>query len=710
MRSRREAKSIRKSSVATLPDMAISGIILERLGFPTPHMESVLALHKHNARTLGFLPKGAFEEHARLHQIIVALDGTGDCLGYLLYRVARGRAAIVHLCVADNARGKGVARLLVDRLKQDTKSLEGIGLYCRRDYDVTHIWSKFGFEAVNSKTGRGKDGAELTFWWFSHGHADLFSRVSEPDPVRQRVVIDANVFFDIHFRDIAESEDSKALFADWVQASIELVVTKELRNEIAKGEDEEQRRNSRAEATRYMTLPTDDSVFQKLCAELRPRFPASATLNDEADLRQVAYAVAGGAHFMVTRDETMVERCEALYRSHGLMVLHPAELINHLDSVEREGDYRPARIEGSRLKNALLKVEALDVVVEDFKAAEERESDFRKSLLHCLSQPKTTDVQVISDHSNVNVALGVMDRQRQHILAVPVLRHGKHPMAATMLRNFLRACLASAASEGRNVVTVTEARLSEADKNILKEFGFASCGDAWAKLTLQAVGDLEEIRTAATNLKLDANLESAKRAALDAIGTAAELREPAAFAAIERQLWPAKVIKADVPTFIVSIQPKWAQHFFDTDLGSQMLFLREDLHLGVEGVYYRSAENNNLAVPGRILWYVSKGGGDGSMTVKACSQLEEMRVGKPKELFRRFQRLGVYEWRDVYAAADSNISNDIVAFRFRMTERFKKPVGMDTLESLGIRGPFMSPRKINDSQFAAIYRKGCDIS
>ena len=48
---------------------------------------------------------------------------------------------------------------------------------------MTHIWSKFGFEAVNSKTGRGKDGAELTFWWFSHGHEDLFSRVSEPDPV-----------------------------------------------------------------------------------------------------------------------------------------------------------------------------------------------------------------------------------------------------------------------------------------------------------------------------------------------------------------------------------------------------------------------------------------------------------------------------------------------------------------------------------------------
>ncbi len=666
-----------------------------------------MALHRLNAKTLGFFPKGAFEEHAKLRQIIVALQFDDNFLGYLLYRVARGRATIVHLCVAEAARRKDVATLLVDRLKQETRLLEGIGLLCRRDYDATYIWSKFGFEAVHAKAGRGKDGAELTFWRFSHGHADLFSRVTESDPVRQRVVIDANVFYDLHTRETPESEDSKALLADWVQASIELVITKELRNEIAKGDSEERRRANRADATRYTKLPVNDTAFQKFCTELRPRFPESVTLRDEADLRQVAYAIAGGAPFFVTRDEVLVERCESLYRSHGLMVLPPAELINHLDSVEREGDYRPARIEGSRLKNALLKAETLDAVVADFKAVDEREGDFKKLLLHCLSQPKSMDVQVITDYSNAHVVLGVMDCQRPKILTVPVLRHSRHPMAATMLRNFLRACLAAAADEQRCVVAVTETRLAEADKNILNEFGFAACGDVWAKIAVQSVGNLEVIRKAVADLRLDPNLELAKRTALNAISTAIELRDAAAFAAIERQLWPVKVIESDVPTFIVSIKPKWAQHFFDAELGSQLLFgLREDLHLGVEGVYYRSAENNNLTVPGRILWYVSKDTGDGSMTIKACSQLEEVVVGKPKELFRRFQRLGVYEWRDVYEAAGRDISANIVAFRFRMTERFKNPVGMDSLEALGIRGPFMSPRKISDSQFASIYTKG----
>jgi hypothetical protein len=88
----------------TLSTTTVSNAItLERLNFPTPHLESVMALHRPNAKTLGFFPKGAFEEHAKLRQIIVALGSDGNFLGYILYRVARGRATIVHLCVADAA-------------------------------------------------------------------------------------------------------------------------------------------------------------------------------------------------------------------------------------------------------------------------------------------------------------------------------------------------------------------------------------------------------------------------------------------------------------------------------------------------------------------------------------------------------------------------------------------------------------------------------
>src|SRR5436190_61815 len=111
----------------------------ESIDWPSHRLEAVLALHRADSHRLGFFPKGAFEEYARARQIILALDDYGEVLGYLLYRVAKQRAMIAHLCTASNAREKGVARALVDRLKRVTKPLAGIGLHCRQDYDMRHV-------------------------------------------------------------------------------------------------------------------------------------------------------------------------------------------------------------------------------------------------------------------------------------------------------------------------------------------------------------------------------------------------------------------------------------------------------------------------------------------------------------------------------------------------------------------------------------------
>ena len=680
---------------------------LEFIDLSSSYLEQIIALHRANSRTLGFFPRGAFEEHARNRHIIAAIDHAGSCVGYILYRISRGRASIVHLCTSESARRKGAARLLVDRLKEETKSLEGIGLYCRRDYNANHLWPKFGFEAVHRKPGRGSVAQELTFWWFSHGHTDLFTRVYEPSPIRQRVVIDANVFFDLHGRSNSGNEDSKALLADWVQGSIELVVTKELSNEIDQAPNKQVREASRAAASHYVKLLDNDADFQRLCSNLRHLFPASITLRDEADLRQVAHAIAGGASYLVTRDQELIDRGASLYRSHGLSVLHPAELINHLDAIEREADYRPGAIEGSRLKCHLLKADVIDSVVESFKAPGERIGSLKASLHHCLSLPHTIRTELTTDQANCHIVLGAIEHGTKETFSLPILRMSRHALAGTLMRNFLRAILTAAASSASHIVDICDPYLQDDIKGILREFGFVPRDGRWSKLTLQAVGPIDEIKYIVCHAEINPSFLDVKYAASADLNVAAASPDSATISAIERQLWPTKVVSPEIPTFIVPIRPEWAQHFFDAELSSQLIFgLREDLHLGVEGVYYRKAGNNNLQSPGRILWYVSSSGGSGSMTIKACSQLEEVISGKPKDLFRRFQRLGIYQWEDVYATAERDITKQIAAFRFRMTERFKHPVSMAFLKELGIRGPFMSPRRITPSQFAAIYKKG----
>jgi GNAT superfamily N-acetyltransferase/predicted nucleic acid-binding protein len=697
--------------MVTIPQMI--DIEIRAIDSSSPHLADVIKLHRADSHRLGFFPKGAFEDHARARQILLALNQGSEVLGYLLYRVAKQRAIIVHLCTAPGARGKGVARALVEDLKRLSKPLAGIGLRCRQDYDMKYVWAKFGFTAVDRKAGRSQDGHELTFWWFDHGHPDLFSLAQSADEHRQKVVVDANVFFDLQGPDLRDSEDSKALLADWVQANIELCVTKEILNEIDRGGDAKLRARSKAAATRYATVRSDDTVFQRVCDDLKAWFPKDAVLRDESDLRQIAYAIAGEVAYFVTRDEELAERCEPLYERYGLRVLHPAELISGLDVIEREAQYRPSRIEGSRLRSRSITADEVETVVEAFRnAAQEKANPFRKTLLHCLGKPRDIEARLVTDHDNRPVIFGVCDRSNVAVLEISMLRGAEHTLAATMIRNFLRSTLEAATKEKRSIIKVSDKCAGEMVREALAEFAFAEFDDGWAKIAVRAVGDLaslrEMVRQSATE-EIDGSLAGAAQQALE---TAVAPNDAATVAAVESRFWPAKVMGAGLPTFIISIRAEWAQHFFDNDLAAQLLFRsREELLLGIEGVYYCSAKHRHLTAPARILWYVSRGSkGDGSMTIKACSRLEEVVIGKPKELFKRFRRLGIFEWKDVFDTANNDLTNDILAFRFSMTERFTQPFTLDRLEAIGIRQPLLGPRRISDEQFATIYSYGCALS
>ena len=681
--------------------------------WPSQRLEEVLALHRTDSHRLGFFPRGAFEEHARAKQIILALDERDEMLGYLLYRVAKQRAMVAHLCTAPRARGKGVARALIEHLKRATTSLSGIGLHCRQDYDARYVWAKFGFTALHRKTGRSQDGHELTFWWFDHGHPDLFSIASSGDEFRQKVIVDANVFFDLQGGKNRNSEDSMALLADWVQASIELCVTKEIFNEIDRAADGELRARSKAALTRYAVVKSDDIRFQKVSEELKPLFPEDSILRDESDLRQIAYAVAGDVSYFVTRDAALAERCEHLYDRHGLQVLHPAELISNLDVLEREAQYRPARIAGSRLESRALKADDVELVVETFRdKAQERTTEFRKAVLHGLSRPREIAARFVVDSEMRPVVFGVCDRTRSDLIDVTILRGADHSLAPTMVRNFLRTTLEAATREDRNLVVVSDLGFGKVELEAVVEFGFFKIDGKWVKTTLRFLGGFDALRSATETVIATIPGKSLTEATQRAIEEAETSNNPDTAAALESRFWPAKIIGSALPTFIVSIRSEWAQHFFDDELASQFLFgTREDLLLGIEGVYYCSAHHQHLAAPARILWYVSKGkDGFGSMSIKACSRLEEVAVGKPKELFKRYRRLGVYQWKDVFQAANKDITNDILAFRFSMTERFLKPFALSRLEEIGIRQPLLAPRRISDAQFSTIYSFGCGLS
>ena len=77
----------------------------------------------------------------------------GQLIGYLLYDVCKHHIRITHLCVAEEFGKQGIARQLVDKLKQTahSKKIKIIRLSCRRDFPAHNMWPKLGFIPIGEK-------------------------------------------------------------------------------------------------------------------------------------------------------------------------------------------------------------------------------------------------------------------------------------------------------------------------------------------------------------------------------------------------------------------------------------------------------------------------------------------------------------------------------------------------------------------------------
>jgi len=680
---------------------------IEEIGLGSPLLESVVGLHATCKAKLGPFPRGAFEDHARQKLIFAAIASDKSIAGYLLYRVARtaNRASIVHLTTAEQHRGKGVARLLVNNLKEKTRHLLGISLRCRRDYNIADMWQSFNFTVRNSKVGRGADGAMLDYWWFDHNHDDLWSQATARDDVAERVltVMDANVFFDLTNTSRPHAEESAVLEADWLQG-IKLCVTPEIFNEIHRSPDEAEKKRGRRDVEKYHLIKTDDATVRRLETELAPIFKGATFANDISDMRQVAHAIAAEVPFFVTRDKPMLERSEVIYEKYGLSVLHPTDLINRYDMLRREADYRPARLQGSGWREQLVTAEDVSAVVLHFKhSAKEKIGAFEHHVRKFLARPNEWVSKLVTDGGTTPVVYFVHSNCNSSKFEIPTLRHANHPLAGTLLRHLVHEMTREANSGEHKVITVTDRELSVDATAALGELGFVPDSGVWWKISFNGLLTRDElaakIQLADVPLSLKERLAGAIVVADGSDGGAGVMR-------MEHLFHPVKICSSDLPCYVVSIERSWAEHFFDIPAGGQTLMdLKEKLHLGIEGAYYCSAKNKHLVAPGRILWYVK---GKDSMSVKACSHLEERFIEPPKQLFSRFRHLGVYAWKHVLESVKGNLDHPLMAFRFSKTERFHRPVTLSELKHLEVPTP-QNPRKITSEQFSAIYKLGMHL-
>jgi predicted nucleic acid-binding protein/GNAT superfamily N-acetyltransferase len=683
------------------------------------HLEKVIELAQANNATLGFLPKGAFIGYATRKQILVALDDKKNVLGYVLYGTNRKNMLvyIVHLCVRRSQRGKGVAKALFDELKKATKdAFRGIRVRCRRDYEASTLWPKLGFVATDEMPGRSKRGTKLTIWWFDHGHPTLFTLADERrTQSKLKVAIDANIFYQLQDPPTSSNEESQSLLADWLQENVELCVTNEILNEINRHPDEDERKRGRAFASTFFRLTSTDDEFQKINEDLRDFFPEQMSTSDESDLRQLAWSIAADVQFFVTRDRELLKEDDEIYGRFGTRIVRPSDLVINQDRLMREIEYQPARLAGSQIKIERVHSGQSSSLEETFRAPqEETKAELRQRLQPCLADPHIFEAAIVQS-AEQPLALIVYGRQNQRELEIPVFRVMRGSLSATLSRYLVLRTVLISSGEERVLTKVTDTRLSDDVIDALQESGFVFTDGIWIKANLSVVETVEELASRLASLSNHFPQTSQYfQEMINVLKTAHPTNNIQLLLRIERSLWPAKITDIDIPAFVVPIWPVWAMHLFDPDIARQDLFGAEpSLIFNVENVYYRASRPKVLSAPARILWYISKGKGkyQGAMSIRACSYLDEVVIDKPKDLFSRFRRLGIYQWEDVFRVAKERIAQEIMAFRFSSTEVFKTPIHRDDLQKIweeetGGKFHIQTPISIPKQRFFRLYKMG----
>ncbi|NES03680.1 MAG: GNAT family N-acetyltransferase [Okeania sp. SIO2F4] len=685
----------------------------------SPHLQAVIELGDANRETLGFLPRKAFNNYAKCCQIIVAIDSKESCVGYLLYRVATSynRVGIIHLCIANSYQGKGVAKKLFGYLVEITQEkYSGIGLTCRRDFNLSNFWSKLGFVFQYDKPAK-TPGKTNAYWWFDHRHSNLFSNATTHQrEYKLYVGIDSQIFFDFYHSD-NNNKDAQSLLADWLDPDLELCLTDEIFNKInVFFDNKDERKHFTNLAKKLFTILSPNKRYSSQYQSLKNLFDQNKINLSESDIRYIDKSITSDVYIFVTGNRGLLDIADKFYEQFNVSIIHPRDLIIQVDEIRRQTEYQPVRLAGTLLQKSRVTLGEEKLLNEYFRADKlgETKAEFQQKILRFIAETDKFDCFLVFEGEKQPLALVVYDRRKKYELEIPLMRVVDTSITATIANHLVFESISISAREERSFTKITDPFLPEAViRNIHQDGTFVEFNNTYlranmavAKTVNQLSQDLEYLAVSlGKEYKFCHQISQLLQKKVENEHEQKEL-----YFNLEKYLWPAKIIDANLPTWIIPIKPFWAKDLFDEELANNWLFgSKTELALKRELVFYRSKRGLKPGVIGRIIWYVSndeKFPYGTTKVIKACSRLDEVIVDKPEKLYRQFRNLGVYKLEDLIKITKNNPNEDIMAIRFSDTQIFSNVITLKELQDIlkkqiTVQGLF----KITPEQFAKIYDK-----
>jgi len=649
-------------------------------------VRSAIQLGNEARDTLGYLPFVVYEEAARRKQLVIAVSGS-TVVGYALFQRARGRIRLVHLVVAQRARGTGIARLLVEWISAQQSDALGIAVSCRHDYGLSRLWSSLGFTRVGERPGRSRQPTVLVTWWKDHGHPGFFNSAL-PDAAIVGSV-DLNILRDLTDPARTGSEDANALVSDYAGARVELVRTAALDVEIDGTREPLRARLTRA-AEPFRSIHPPRSAVQGIRDQLRVAGTAgnAGDPSAEVDVGYVAEAIAAGVNVFITRDRRLAETLGPAAASLGLRILSPSDVVVRLDELERAAAYRPVALQQTAFTTSLVK--SGDPAIAQFAASRLGESRATfEAISRKLALSGATRLLVAAPDGR---SLALICYESGPQLVVTLLRVDADALAPTIARQSSMLLKDVARRQGLAVIRVVDSFLSSTIRNALLDDGFVPNGTEIACLVVDVAGPSHEVFSAAVSASRQAGLAEPPFITPGATATAA--------GELERVWWPAKLLDSHLETYLVPIRPVYSTELLGVPRG---LFGRSDsLGLSREQVYFRSPLGLHFQAPARILWYQSASRSSRrDAGVVAVSRLISVQLGSPDDLAATYSHLGVWTVDRLTRASRNGV---IQALVFGDTEVFRSVVPLSAIAP-NARPP-QGPQRISAAEFGRAYRAG----
>lgn len=672
-----------------------------------PLLEQAQALGDSETRNLGLLTHEAWRDYANAGHILVALAPNGDettaLAGYAAYRTPRQEITLAHLVVTPNMRGQKIAAALVREVRRRHPERRGILAKCRRDWAAAGIWPKLGFTARGDRPGRSALGHSLTDWWLDFGHPNLVTW--EPSPTSVGVVMDANVFIDLHGTDSGvQSGQTREIFGR-LNDRITQLVTPELSNELNRNKDDVERARLLGIAHSHLTLAVSPDTREQLEQRLLNALAAEpTTIQDRSDLRHVAEAAAAGVSIVVTRDTSARDRNSVVARDiASVSLITPAELLTHIDEQENSSAYAPGTLRRTRYttREATASVHDRDVLT-SFRHDGERKQSFEQVVDKIAAAAPNGRRTLYCDPEGVAVGLSGLTVD-QDAVRVRLGRLKPGPIQPTLAATITGAVRDVAITAGRPVILVEDPNLHPALHEAFAQSGFYTLSSArlvgLALNMITTMRDLPCTISAATD-NLSPDDRDAVRLELKVSTRPPDEADP--WFAAEHRYWPLRVADAPIPTWMQPIRAAFAYDLFGYP--PQLPDRPTILGIGREHVYYRGGRSGEAA-PARILWYAS----GGIQEIFACSALVDVRDGPPDALFNRYRRLGVYTREQVRGAAGSR--GWVRAWNVIDTEVFDTPIRLKRLRELADDLASPCPRlesaaRVSPELWSAILQEG----